>query len=137
MTATILIVDDEENALRNISAFLEPKGYEIITATTLAQARSSLQRGEPDIVLLDVQLPDGYGPDLLCEPVFGQYFPAIMTCHVLVLCFIPTYDRAWFEILLCSNMRDRTNERNVSRETPLKQINHLLERKTAISTHYN
>ena len=67
MTATILIVDDEENALRNISAFLEPKGFEIITATTLAQARASLQRGEPDIILLDVQLPDGYGPDLLEE----------------------------------------------------------------------
>jgi len=67
MTATILIVDDEENALRNISAFLSPKGYEIITATKLAEARAALQRGEPDIVLLDVQLPDGYGPDLLEE----------------------------------------------------------------------
>ena len=47
MTATILIVDDEENALRNLSAFLEPKGYEILTATTLGQARASLERGEP------------------------------------------------------------------------------------------
>ena len=78
MTATILIVDDEENALRNISAFLEPKGYEIITATTLAQARSSLQRGEPDIVLLDVQLPDGYGPDLLEETLHYPVRPPII-----------------------------------------------------------
>ncbi|MFN2233264.1 MAG: sigma-54-dependent transcriptional regulator [Anaerolineales bacterium] len=78
MTATILIVDDEENALRNISAFLEQKGYEIITATTLAQARSSLQRGEPDIVLLDVQLPDGYGPDLLEETLHYPIRPPII-----------------------------------------------------------
>lgn len=78
MTATILIVDDEENALRNLSAFLEPKGYEIITATTLAQARSSLQRGEPDIVLLDVQLPDGYGPDLLEETLNYPVRPPII-----------------------------------------------------------
>ena len=78
MTATILIVDDEENALRNISAFLEQKGYEIITATTLAQARSSLQRGEPDIVLLDVQLPDGYGPDLLEETLHYPIRPNLI-----------------------------------------------------------
>ena len=78
MTATILIVDDEENALRNISAYLEPKGFEIITATTLTQARASLQRGEPDIVLLDVQLPDGYGPDLLDETVHFPVRPPII-----------------------------------------------------------
>lgn len=78
MTATILIVDDEENALRNISAFLEPKGYEIITATTLGQARTSLERGEPDIVLLDVQLPDGYGPDLLEETLHYPVRPPII-----------------------------------------------------------
>ena len=78
MTATILIVDDEENALRNISAFLEPKGFEIITATTVAEARTSLQRGEPDIVLLDVQLPDGYGPDLLEETVNYPMRPPII-----------------------------------------------------------
>ncbi len=78
MTATILIVDDEENALRNISAFLETKGFEIITATTVAEARTSLQRGEPDIVLLDVQLPDGYGPDLLEETVNYPVRPPII-----------------------------------------------------------
>ena len=78
MTATILIVDDEENALRNISAFLETKGFEIITATTLAQARASLQRGEPDIVLLDVQLPDGYGPNLLEETLQYPVRPPII-----------------------------------------------------------
>ncbi|HIE57798.1 MAG TPA: sigma-54-dependent Fis family transcriptional regulator [Anaerolineales bacterium] len=66
MTA-ILIVDDEQNALQNLSAFLSQKGYEIITATRLEEARASLRRGEPDIVLLDVQLPDGYGPDLIEE----------------------------------------------------------------------
>jgi DNA-binding NtrC family response regulator len=78
MTATILIVDDEENALHNISAFLETQSYEIITATTLAEARTCLQRGEPDIVLLDVQLPDGYGPELLEETVNYPIRPPII-----------------------------------------------------------
>jgi DNA-binding NtrC family response regulator len=78
MTATILIVDDEENALHNLSAFLEPQGYEILTAMTLEEARSCLERGEPDIVLLDVQLPDGYGPDLLEETVNYPIRPPII-----------------------------------------------------------
>jgi two-component system response regulator AtoC len=78
MTATILIVDDEENALRNLDAFLAPKGFEILTATNLTEARAALQRGEPDIVLLDVQLPDGYGPDLLEESLHYAIRPPII-----------------------------------------------------------
>jgi DNA-binding NtrC family response regulator len=67
MSATILIVDDEENARRTISSFLAPKGYEVLGVATLAEAREHLQRGDADLVLLDVQLPDGYGPTLLEE----------------------------------------------------------------------
>ena len=48
MTATILIVDDEENARRNLEAFLSQKGYEIITAATLEEGRACLQRGGAD-----------------------------------------------------------------------------------------
>jgi two-component system, NtrC family, response regulator AtoC len=67
MSATVLIVDDEENARLNISSFLGGRGYEIICAATLSEARESLLREDADIVLLDVQLPDGYGPSLLEE----------------------------------------------------------------------
>ena len=67
MSATILIVDDEENARQNISSYLTSQGYETIGVSTLAEARQSLRQEEGDIVLLDVQLPDGYGPDLLEE----------------------------------------------------------------------
>ena len=67
MSATILIVDDEENARLNIGSFLSTRGYEVIGAATLAEARQHLHRGAADIILLDVQLPDGYGPSLLEE----------------------------------------------------------------------
>jgi DNA-binding response OmpR family regulator len=65
MSINILIVDDEENARLNIGEFLTGKGYEVIGAATLAEARDKLNKGEGDIVLLDVVLPDGYGPTLL------------------------------------------------------------------------
>jgi len=67
MTATILLVDDEKNARNNIGKYLESEGYEVLLAADLKTARKHLSAQEADIVLLDVQLPDGYGPDLLAE----------------------------------------------------------------------
>ena len=67
MSATILVVDDEQNARHIITSFLAPKGYEVIGAATLTEARQQILRGTADIILLDVQLPDGYGPSLLEE----------------------------------------------------------------------
>ena len=78
MSATILIVDDEDNARQNISAFLKGKGYETIEAATLANARKYIQNGNADIILLDVQLPDGYGPSLLEETAMLQSRPPII-----------------------------------------------------------
>ncbi len=67
MSATVLIVDDEENARLNIGTFLTSRGYEVFGVATLGEARLHLQRGDADIILLDVALPDGHGPDLLLE----------------------------------------------------------------------
>jgi DNA-binding NtrC family response regulator len=67
MSISVLIVEDEVNARENIGRFLQDKGYELLEAGTLADARTLLGRGEGDVILLDVQLPDGYGPTLLYE----------------------------------------------------------------------
>lgn len=67
MSYTVLIVDDEENARMNIGAFLTSRGYEVIGVSTLGEAREAVRKGIGDIILLDVQLPDGYGPTLLEE----------------------------------------------------------------------
>ncbi len=67
MSATILLVDDEKNARNNIGSYLESQGYEVLLAADMKTARKHLSAQEADIVLLDVRLPDGYGPDLLSE----------------------------------------------------------------------
>ena len=67
MSATILVVDDEENARKNISAFLTKRGYEVQSAPNFKEAQEIIHQESADIILLDVQLPDGYGPDLLEE----------------------------------------------------------------------
>jgi two-component system, NtrC family, response regulator AtoC len=83
MTATILLVDDEKNARNNIGSFLESEGYEVLLAADLKTARKHLSAQEADIVLLDVQLPDGYGPDLLAETAQLPFRPPIImiTAH--------------------------------------------------------
>ena len=67
MGITILIIDDEDHARTHLESFLVPLGYEVIGAATLAEAREQLEQGNGDVVLLDVQLPDGFGPNLLYE----------------------------------------------------------------------
>ncbi len=67
MAATILVVDDEETARMVMSEFLRSKGFEVLEAGTLADARAVISEGVADIVVLDVRLPDGYGPHLLTE----------------------------------------------------------------------
>jgi two-component system, NtrC family, response regulator AtoC len=78
MSLTILIVDDEENARRNIGEFLLAKGYEVFGVSTLAETRTLLRRGDCDVILLDVQLPDGYGPSLLEETAHLPMRPPII-----------------------------------------------------------
>ncbi|OGO31093.1 MAG: hypothetical protein A2Z16_15540 [Chloroflexi bacterium RBG_16_54_18] len=78
MSLTVLIVDDEENARFHISAFLGGRGYEVLDVSTLKEARETLRRGNADIILLDVQLPDGFGTDLLEETAHMPNRPPII-----------------------------------------------------------
>ena len=65
MTATVLVVDDEEAARRFVSGALSDAGFEALEADSLAKANQALDAGAADIVLLDVFLPDGSGLSLL------------------------------------------------------------------------
>jgi two-component system response regulator AtoC len=64
---SVLIVDDDNKARENIAEYLKISGYEMMQAGTIKDAREMISKQDPDIVLLDVQLPDGYGLDLLNE----------------------------------------------------------------------
>jgi len=60
-----LIVEDDPNSLSGLSAILAADGFSVDTAATLADARAALARFIPDVVLVDLNLPDGGGLDLL------------------------------------------------------------------------
>jgi DNA-binding response OmpR family regulator len=64
---TILLVEDDRKLNEVHKMVLEVGGFEILTAETIQEAREQLAQNEPDIILLDVMLPDGNGFDFCLE----------------------------------------------------------------------
>jgi DNA-binding response OmpR family regulator len=60
--ARILVVDDVPQNVRLLEAVLEPRGYDVISATDGEHALGLVETSKPDLVLLDVMMPglDGY-----------------------------------------------------------------------------
>ncbi len=65
--ATLLIVDDERVLVRELSRSLAAEGHEVRTAGTGAQAIEANRLRPPDLVLLDLRLPDRSGIEVLRE----------------------------------------------------------------------
>ena len=61
----ILIIDDERPILLTLEALLGRHGYQPETAATAASGLRLLQRNTPAVVLLDLQLPDADGLEML------------------------------------------------------------------------
>jgi two-component system KDP operon response regulator KdpE len=63
--ARILAVDDEPQIIRFLRPALSAAGYEVIIATTAAEALRSVVAEAPDVVLLDLGLPDRDGKEVI------------------------------------------------------------------------
>jgi len=83
-----LIVEDDPNSLSGLSAILSADGFSVDTAATLAEARAALSRFIPDVVLVDLNLPDGGGLELLphlpAQPPGGALPVIVMTGNATV-----------------------------------------------------
>ena len=63
----LLIVDDEASLRDFLTIVFEEEGWHVESAGSLGEARASIAKREPDLVLCDVMVPDGSGLDLLRE----------------------------------------------------------------------
>jgi two-component system response regulator RegX3 len=72
-----LVVEDEASISEPLAAYLGREGFEAEVAPSLAEARAAFDRDEPDVVLLDVMLPDGDGRDL-CREIRARSDAAIL-----------------------------------------------------------
>ncbi len=64
---SILIVEDDADYRSSVATLLDRDGYRLHEAGTLAKARELFSEVEPDVVLLDLGLPDGSGLELLAD----------------------------------------------------------------------
>jgi two-component system response regulator AtoC len=61
----LLLVDDDPEALEWLSELAKAEGFSVAQADSLRAARIHLSRLQPDVLLTDLQLPDGQGIDLV------------------------------------------------------------------------
>src|SRR3989338_280628 len=71
----VLLVDDNADFRAIVNVFLQSKGVEVVTATTAREGEESFPNTKPELVLLDVVLPDGSGVDLVSR--FKEFNPSI------------------------------------------------------------
>jgi len=74
----VLVVDDEAAILRFLKPALEANGYEMTSAGTVAEALKRAAAESPDIVLLDLGLPDGDGKDVIRQARQWSDLPIIV-----------------------------------------------------------
>ncbi len=63
-----LVVDDDPDSAASLRALIAGEQFTVAVAHTLRDARRQISLQQPDIILLDLRLPDGNGMDLLADP---------------------------------------------------------------------
>jgi len=75
---SILLVDDDAALLRTLSMNLRARGYDVLTAATGAEAARSVRAHTPEVVILDLGLPDRPGVEVLREIRTWNAVPVIV-----------------------------------------------------------
>ena len=74
----ILLVEDNEQILRGNERLLTRRGYGIAAALTLFEAHKELEAQMPDLIVLDIMLPDGSGLDFIAELRQHSQIPVLL-----------------------------------------------------------
>lgn len=78
MTKTILIVDDAKNIRTMVAAYLEGEGYGVLTAANGRQALEIARAQQPDLIILDIMMPEMGGYEFMQEFGTESDTPVIM-----------------------------------------------------------
>ncbi|HAX68345.1 MAG TPA: DNA-binding response regulator [Anaerolineae bacterium] len=78
MSQTILIVDDERRMVSLLQSYLMQEGFRVVTAHNGREALEVADRENPDLVVLDIMMPEMNGYDFLYAHRAGKDTPIIM-----------------------------------------------------------
>ncbi|MEN3338374.1 MAG: two-component system, OmpR family, operon response regulator KdpE [Acidobacteriota bacterium] len=78
MAARILIVDDEPNIIGTVSPLLRARGYDVSSAMTGRAGLDAAERIKPDLIVLDLGLPDMDGVSVCREVRQGSSVPIVV-----------------------------------------------------------
>lgn len=78
MSAKIVVIDDEPQIRRMLRIALKSDGYDVIDAETGAKGLAAIARQQPDLVVLDLGLPDRDGHQVLAELRSWSTIPVIV-----------------------------------------------------------
>ena len=82
MNMTICVIENGPNVMLSNQECLEGKGSRVLAAKSLAEADKLLAENTPDIILLDVKLPDGNGLDYVMKIKERHPVPVVfLTCY--------------------------------------------------------
>jgi len=76
--SVILVVEDEPSYVEALNVGLTVEGFVVVSAGTLSEGRTLLASTKPDLILLDLMLPDGSGIDFCREVQNSTRTPVIM-----------------------------------------------------------
>ena len=77
MSIKILLIEDEPDIRKTLEYNLSREGYGVISTSSLAEGRNSLESNSFSLILLDLMLPDGSGLDLCREIKSDKIFSSI------------------------------------------------------------
>ena len=99
--AKIAVVDDEQSVCHAFQVFLTDEGHEVAVAATGERGLALVEELGPDLVILDVRLPDADGLDILAELVARDEPPAVLviTAHGTMDTAIEAMRRGAFDYL--------------------------------------
>jgi len=90
-SAKILVVDDTPHNVKLLADLLTVKGYVVVTASSGAQALEKVEKEQPDLVLLDVVMPEMSGYEV-CRKIRGSRATATLPV-VMVTALDPAQER--------------------------------------------
>ncbi len=86
---TALIIDDDRNILTTLEMYFEDKGFEVFTAASGSEGVQYFRSETPDLVLLDMKLPDQNGLEVL-----GEIMASNIKTQVLMITAYATIETA-------------------------------------------